>query len=236
MTKNLTAKTFAVATAAAMALSSFALPLAASAAVNSTKISITTTNRGTIDNTTSARAHTGENKAKGSEGGNGGSGGDVTSDGAENNGGATAGNGGNGGAGGAGGLVETGNASAEAGTENDLNTTDAEVALDCDCGDINSVTIEVDTNNNDIANKIDNRTKARAHTGENKAAGSEAGDAGDGGNIAGGNGDENNGGAGAGNGGTGGAGGLGGTVSTGNATSKSGTINWLNTVLLRVRL
>jgi hypothetical protein len=222
--------------AVGIALAMFASATPAFAAVNSTRITITTTNRGTITNTTTADSHTGLNVALGSTGGAGAAGGNVTSAGNENNGGALAGNGGNGGNGGAGGLVQTGDASADSGTENALNTTDAEVALDCDCGDINSVTIELDTDNDDIANNIDNLTDARSRTGENLADGSTGGDAGIGGDVDGGIGDENNGGARAGTGGAGGAGGLGGTIGTGNASSTSGTINMLNTVLLRVRL
>src|SRR3989344_5979193 len=118
-------------------------------AVNSTRITINVTNRGTIDNVTQADSHTGANIALGSVGGSGGTGGNVTNSGGgnENNGGATGGNGGSGGSGGAGGLVQTGNASADAGSENSLNGTDVEVELGCDCGDINSVTVELDEDN-----------------------------------------------------------------------------------------
>jgi hypothetical protein len=222
--------------AVGIALAMFASATPAFAAVNSTRITINTTNRGTISNITTADSHTGLNTALGSQGGAGAAGGNVTSAGNENNGGAIAGNGGNGGNGGAGGLVQTGDATSEAGTVNDLNNTDAEVALDCDCGDINSVTIELDTDNDDIANNVANLTDARSRTGDNTALGSLGGDAGIGGNVDGGIGDENNGGARAGSGGAGGAGGLGGTIGTGHASSTSGTINMLNTVMLRVRL
>ena len=238
MTKSITFNsTVAVAMVGAMVLSFFAFALPASAAVNSTKINIVTTNRGTINNTTQSDSHTGQNFAAGSVGGTGGLGGDVTSAGSENNGGASAGNGGNGGNGGAGGLVQTGNATATAGTENALNSTDAEVDLGgCGCGDINSVTIDVITDNGDIANNIDNLTQSRARSGQNLALGSRGGNAGNGGVVNGGAGNENNGGASAGTGGAGGAGGLGGEVSTGNASSTSGTINLLNTSILRVRI
>jgi hypothetical protein len=238
MTKNITAKTFAVATAAALALSSFALPLAASAAVNSSSIIITTVNRGTIYNDTSAKSHTGDNLAEGSEGGRGGDGGSITSDGNNNNGGADSGNGGAGGAGGAGGLVDTGDASADAGTVNDLNNTD--VGLDLVSAAIagfNSTALLVTTDNGACeCNKITNDTRARARTGENTAEGSEAGNADDAGAITGGTGDFNNGGATSGNGGNGGAGGLGGTVYTGHAASVSATVNMLNTIMVRVRI
>ena len=233
--KYMQKKLIAVAAAVAM----FATATPAFAAVNSTKINISTINRGSITNVTTADSHTGLNLALGSAGGSGGTGGNVTSAGSENNGGALAGNGGNGGAGGPGGLVDTGNASAEAGTANDLNHTDAEVALDCDCGDINSVTIDVVTDNDRVAptqNNIDNFTDARSRSGENLALGSLGGNGGVGGVVDGGVGSENNGGAHAGTGGAGGAGGVGATIRTGSASSTSGTINMLNTRLLRVRL
>ena len=229
-------KAAAVATIVASSMGSFAFAVPAFAAVNSTKITISTTNRGTINNLTGSDSHTGENVALGSTGGTGGAGGNVTSQGSENNGGALGGNGGNGGNGGAGGFIQTGDATAEAGTSNDLNNTDAEVALDCDCGDINSVTIDVTTDNSADDNVINNLTGARARSGQNLADGSTGGDAGNGGVVDGGAGDENNGGAKAGTGGAGGAGGLGGEVHTGAASSTSGTINMLNTVMLRVRL
>lgn len=216
------------------------LPVApAFAAVNSTSITLTVTNRGSIVNNTQADAHTGQNLALGSLGGNGGNGGVVDGGiGSENNGGATAGNGGNGGNGGAGGLVQTGDASADAGSENGLNGTDAEVAFDCDCGDINSVTIVADVDNtraDPLTNVIANNTQARARTGQNLALGSAGGAGGTGGDVTT-DGSENNGGASAGTGGTGGAGGLGGTIGTGNASSTSGAVNLLNTTLLRVRM
>lgn len=204
------------------------------APATSGSITITICNRGSITNSTTANSSTGGNTAGGSVGGRGGRGGDVDPAGNENNGGASAGNGGNGGNGGAGGLVNTGNATAEAGTVNDLNGTDAEVALDCDCGDINSATINVVVDNNGIANNILNTTRARARTGENLAQGSTGGDAGNGGEVEGGSGNENNGGASAGTGGAGGAGDIGGTVFTGNAVSTAGTINRLNTTRIHV--
>lgn len=234
MTKSMTIN-YAIVALAVVALV-FATVVPAFAAVNSTAINIVTTNRGTIDNVTQADSHTGLNNALGSLGGIGGMGGDVTSDGSENNGGATAGDGGDGGDGGPGGLVDSGDASSEAGSENALNSTDIEVALDCDCGDINSVTIDVITDNNDINNKIANLTQARGRTGDNNALGSQGGDAGDGGEIDGGTGDENNGGATSGDGGDGGMGGFGGTILTGSATSKSGAVNLLNTSFIRVRI
>src|SRR3989344_6805730 len=226
---------------AAAVAASFAMLLTATpafAAVNSTSISITTTNSGTITNVTQADSHTGLNVALGSTGGAGGVGGAVLGGGgSENNGGASAGNGGNGGNGGAGGFVETGSATADAGSENSLNGTDVDVEFTCDCGDINSVTLDVVTDNDsDRPNLITNNTQARGRTGENVAVGSEGGDGGLGGEVNGNGGSENNGGASAGTGGAGGAGGLGGEIHTGAASSTSGAVNLLNTTFVRVRM
>src|SRR3989344_3613985 len=234
MTKSITLNYTIVALAAIAMV--FAYTGVANAAVNSTKINIVTVNRGSIDNVTNADSHTGANTALGSTGGAGGLGGDVTSAGNENNGGASAGNGGSGGSAGAGGFVETGDASADAGSVNDLNGTDAEVAFECECGDINSVTLDLITDNDEEANKILNRTGATARSGDNRAEGSVGGAGGIGGEIDGGNGSENNGGASAGTGGAGGSGGLGGEIRTGGATSVSAAVNWLNTTILRVRM
>ncbi|PIR83986.1 hypothetical protein COU18_01090 [Candidatus Kaiserbacteria bacterium CG10_big_fil_rev_8_21_14_0_10_51_14] len=225
-------KLIAVGTALAM----FATATPAFAAVNSSSVTILVTNRGSITNVTQADSHTGLNTALGSLGGTGGLGGDVTSSGSENNGGASAGNGGNGGNGGAGGLITTGDASAEAGSENGLNGTDLEVAFDCECGDLNSVTIDAEVDNDDPSNNIDNTTQARGRTGDNTALGSAGGNAGNGGEVDGGPGSENNGGASAGTGGAGGSGGLGGEIHTGAASSTSGSINLLNTTFVRVRM
>src|SRR3989344_3458384 len=128
MTKSITLN-YAVAVLAAFAMV-FAYAGIADAAFNSRSITITTTNRGSITNDTSARSHTGNNLALGSIGGDGDDGGDVEGDnGSFNNGGAAAGNGGNGGDSGNGGWVETGDAAAEAGTENGLNTTDVDMDI-----------------------------------------------------------------------------------------------------------
>src|SRR3989338_4183274 len=206
--------------------------------VNSTRISINVMNRGSIDNTTQADSHTGANTALGSVGGSGGSGGNVTSGvgGNENNGGASVGDGGDGGAGCASGFVGTGNASADAGSLNDVNSTDVEVDVGCGCGDINGLTVELDVDNDARGNVIGNLTQARGRTGDNHALGSTGGNGGNGGVVDSGSGNENNGGASAGTGGTGGTSDDGGTVVTGNANSTSGSFNLLNTTFLRVRL
>src|SRR3989338_2482175 len=128
------------AVAAGLGMLAFATP--AFAAVNSSRITINVTNRGSITNVTQSDSHTGNNVALGSTGGSGGTGGSVTSGaGNENNGGAMGGNGGSGGNAGDGGLVQTGNASADSASLNGVNTTDAEVDLGCDCPvDINGLT------------------------------------------------------------------------------------------------
>ena len=122
MTKSITLN-YAVAVLAAFAMV-FAYAGIADAAINSSSITIKTTNRGSIKNVTTATAHTGANDAEGSVGGRGGDGGDVEGDGGGsfNNGGATTGNGGDGGNAGIGGEVLTGNASSTSGTINFLNT------------------------------------------------------------------------------------------------------------------
>lgn len=278
----------AVATISALVLSVFAAATPAFAwgghngGSNSTdnSVVITVSNKAEVVNTTSAKASTGGNWAGGSEGGdgeeagNGGNGGDAEGAGkGDNNGGVggEGGNGGNGGNGGAGGLITTGNAEANAGTMNTVNTTDIEVEqADCGCaqtsgkkhkrGNRTTVdnTVEVGVSN---SGGVTNTTDAYAKTGYNDAEGSEGGDgddAGNGGN--GGNAEEgssynrgsrghgyghgsnkgggdNNGGA-AGNGGNGGNGGdgnVGGTIVTGHALSNAGTVNVLNTTLIRVR-
>ena len=202
--------------------------------INSSSITMNIANRGSINNTTQADSHTGQNIALGSIGGLGGFGGSVTSGaGDENNGGAQAGNGGNGGSSGAGGLVTTGNASADANTINEANSTGVDIGSECGCGgEINGLTLGVSIDNDA---PIINTTQGRARTGQNLSLGSAGGNGGVGGNVGGGAGDENNGGASAGTGGSGGTGGPGGAVGTGNAGSTSSTLNLLNNTLIRVR-
>lgn len=237
MTKSTTLNyTIAILAAVAMV---FAVATPAFAAVNSSSIVVTTVNQGTINNGTISFSHSGLNAAGGSTGGAGGVGGSVSSAGDNNNGGAAAGNGGNGGNGGDGGFVETGASTANAGTENGLNGTDLEVDLTnaTDNGeDVNSTRVRVDTDNDDEDNVINNLTGAGALSGQNAAAGSAGGTGGTGGAVAGGTGDFNNGGATSGHGGSGGAGSIGGTIRTGASSSTSGSINLLNTSIVRVRL
>jgi hypothetical protein len=297
--------TAAVITIAALVISLFAVAMPASAnsgghgsrgGETDNSVTIKVDNNATVINTTTADADTGDNYAGGSEGGdgdeggNGGSGGDAEDN--ESNGDNNAGDGGNGGAGGdggvggPGGLIVTGNAEANAGTVNTVNSTDIEVE-GCGCEDEedgddmpwymrffgghdrggdrdtdNSVYVDVD---NDAT--VINKTDADADTGDNAAKGSEGGDGDEGGNGGSGgdaednegadndrrnnqwghwydtyfgggdsssDGDNNAGDAGNGGaGGDGGAGGVGGEVQTGNAESNSGTVNVVNTTVVR---
>ncbi len=246
---------------------------------------IKVSNSGSISNTTTAKADTGDNYAGGSYGGNGGTAGDGGKGGrAEVDGGMSwcgecgsstdsSAEGGNGGTGGSahggdagnGGYVVTGNATAEAGSANELNNVDIVVEgcgceedeNDCACippwfrRDVdNSVTIKVYN-----SGEIENETEAKADTGDNKAKGSEggnggtAGDGGRGGSAEvgsddeercgcewdlGSNGEAVGGDAGQGGSADGGAGALGGEVRTGAAHSESGSINVMNTTMVRV--
>src|SRR3989344_3055028 len=164
MTKSITLN-YAVAAAIALAMVLF-MAAPAFAAINSSYIKIEAKNSGKIDNYTSSKADTGNNKAGGSYGGDGGSGGDIEAeaegsgddyDGAEangNNGGALAGDGGNGGNASFGGLVNTGDATSDATTSNGLNSTDVELNVD---GDMNSTVLKVEAENDEECgcNEID---------------------------------------------------------------------------------
>jgi len=82
------------------------------------EVTVTNNNTAVVINNVSTQASTGGNNAGGSNGGNGGNGGSVSESGSSNNGG----RGGRGGNGGAGGVVITGNASANSGVLNKVNT------------------------------------------------------------------------------------------------------------------
>jgi hypothetical protein len=151
-----------------------------------------------------------------------------------NNGGAKAGNGGNGGTASDGGFVTTGDANADAGSLNSVNSNDTKVNIGHHA-DMNSSALAVAGSNSGAVVDV---TAAAADTGTNNARGSRGGRGGSGGEVES-NGflsTGNNGGASAGQGGTGGNGGIGGTVGTGNSTSNSGSINVLNTNIVRVRI
>ncbi|OHB18534.1 MAG: hypothetical protein A2854_00175 [Parcubacteria group bacterium RIFCSPHIGHO2_01_FULL_56_18] len=240
---------------------------------NEVKISVS--NFAVVTNITTAEASTGGNYAGGStggEGGNAGNGdeggnadadadsgdGDADAD-AEGGNGGNGGSGGNGGAGGVGGTISTGDAEANAGVANVVNSTDIEVeGCGCDAG-VNYDEDEVDDITVDNEVEIDlyngafllNVTDAYAKTGWNAADGTSGGSAGSGGEgeeggkadadaDTHGHGDANadaEGGEGGngGYGGEGGFGGAGGLVVTGDATSNAGAVNVVNSTLLRVR-
>jgi hypothetical protein len=241
-------------------------------------VTIKVWNMGAIMNMTGAVANTGGNYAGGSYGGNGGDGaegghgGDANVDGyglAEGGNGGEGGEGGEGGNGGPGGLVETGDATANAGSMNTVNSTDIDVEqADCGCddemdgwydalgnfhpyrnGDVNN-TVEIEVENEGV---VADATVAGANSGENQADGSYGGNGGNG--DEGGHGGEANAsqgetgcgcdvypgqahagnGAMGGHGGNGGVGDVGGTIRTGRAMADAGTINVVNTNLIRVR-
>lgn len=270
----------ALATIAALVLSmTAALPAFASSEADvdvDNDVKITISNNGVVLNSTTAESDTGGNWAGGSYGGNGayggnaGSGGDADAEAdadygdadAEANGGegGYGGNGGNGGNGGLGGTVQTGDAEANAGTENVVNVNDISVE-GCGCNDVDLDDLEdfydVDVNvDNEIELDVENNgavlnaTHAYARTGWNAADGSYGGNGDDAGNgSSGGDADADadssdegdadadaNGGYGGmgGNGGEGGEGGEGGLVVTGEARSNSGTINIVNSNLVRI--
>jgi hypothetical protein len=245
---------------------------------NEVKISVA--NLAVVTNITSS-ASTGGNYAGGAYGGNGGSAGDgeeggeadadADADGgdAEADADADGGNGGKGGNGGAGGdagvggTIETGDAEANSGVMNVVNSTDIDVA-GCGCdGDVNYDENEVDDITVDNEVKVElfngalvtNVTDAYAKTGWNRADGVEGGNGGragdgeeggeadadadaDGHYNNGGEADADADGGNGGNGGNGGEGGLavaGGLITTGDALSNSGAVNVVNSTLIRVR-
>lgn len=277
----------AVGTIAALVLSSFAAvtPAFASQQYNhggdvniDNEVKVSVSNFAVVTNITKSDASTGGNYAGGAYGGNGGSagngedGGNAVADADANKGDATAdadggkggngGNGGNGGAAGVGGTITTGNANANSGVMNVVNSTDLEVE-GCGCDDsvnYDQDTVDDITVDNEVKVYLSNGalltnvTDAYAKTGWNAAAGVAGGSAGSGGNGDDGgnayadadadgwhndgdayaNADGGRGGRG-GNGGNGGVAAAGGLVTTGEATSNSGAVNLVNSTLLRVR-
>lgn len=225
--------------AALTALGMLATATPAFAAVNSSSISIGNSNVGSISSNTNAQAVTGNNVAQGSQGGSGAAGGNsgTSNNNTSGNGDASTGNGGNGGSGGgaaAGGLVDTGDASADAGAVNMLNSNETRVRVD---GGLNSSSLTASQRNN---GNISDTTAAGANTGGSVAAGSTGGNGSTGGTSGSatkggsGNGDARTGLGGS--GGAGGTGGIGGTVYSGNSTSNAGAFNVLNTNFTRVRI
>ena len=283
----------AAATIAALTMSVFAaLPASAFACESwcgggdttiDNSVNIAVSNSGVIFSVTTSSSNTGGNKAGGSYGGDagsGGSGGDggnakVESEGecgcdgggageANAGNGGDAGSGGNGGDGGPGGLVDTGDAEANSGSLNTLNSVEIDVqAADCGCNDGHQSHGWGRRGDTDIDNSVNlalsnegeilSLTDAGANSGDNKAKGSYGGDGSYGGNggeggrakVEGGgfwdwndnfHGSVANGGDGGqgGDGGNGGDGDVGGTIRTGRAESNSGSINVMNSTIVRV--
>ena len=199
-------------------------------------------NKGVAINLVSAEANTGGNFADGSYGGEGGDGGDM-----ENEGGdirrSHTGAGGNGGTALDGGIITTGDANAQAGAINVVNTNYTEIDR-CACQEENCCEDEccedecccnLDLVHNSNRAIAFNGVRARANTGENAAMGSYGGEGGEGGEI------ENEGeggdiaGSSTGIGGTGGNSGYGGDVMTGRSDARALGVNIVNTNITRIR-
>jgi len=184
-------------------------------------------NEATVYNEVVALANTGGNGAGGSEGGNGGRGGDIRNNGDDVDDSST-GNGGNGGSGDVGGTIYTGNANANAGVINDVNSNDTEINR-CACNGTEDGDVVVMNRNRAM---VGNGVYAGANTGENGADGSSGGEGGNGGDI------DNNGDdvddSTTGSGGTGGSGSLGALIQTGHANSNAGVINVVNRNVTRI--
>ena len=196
-------------------------------------VTVTNNNDAVVLNGVIASSDTGGNGAGGARGGNGGDGGDIDNDGDDVD-DSTTGNGGNGGhANGvdSGGLVSTGNAGANAGVLNVVNSNATSVNR-CGCdreGGNGDVTVR-----NQNRAFVGNLVVADADTGDNWAGGARGGNGGNAGDIDNYEGDDVDDST-TGNGGHGGAGGEGGTVYTGYALADAGAVNVVNTNLTRVR-
>lgn len=205
-----------------------------------------------IMNDVHTTANTGNNLADGSYAGSGGDGGDIENgNGEQDVEGSATGNGGGGGDAGLGGAVQTGDALAESGVANTVNSNIVRVD---GCGCNGSITLgRVRVQTHDFA-FLGNRVGTAANTGGNDALGSYAGEGGSGGDIENGDGygenhHESKGGDGDGDGdadqeiddsttGTGGDGGAsdaGGSVLTGNATTRASIVNLVNSNRIRIR-
>lgn len=187
-----------------------------------------------VMNDVTARAETGGNVADGSYGGSGGRGGSI-----RNNGGdvekSMTGSGGNGGSAGSGGTIITGNATAAAALNNDVNSND--IAIDrcaCQGGDdeCNSKCGDTVTANSSRT-RMFNRLLGKAETGENESTGSYGGSAGNGGNIENETGDDVEEST-TGNGGNGGSSAAGGLVTSGASNSTAALVNVINRNMIRI--
>lgn len=194
---------------------------------------VTNRNSATVINVIEVNANTGGNFADGSYGGTGGDGGDIESGKGEIVDSSTR-NGGDGGNSSVGGTVITGNAQAEVGVFNLVNTNRTIIDRSGGGGDI--------IIGNDNSAKLINEIGVEANTGNNFVDGSYGGSGGDGGDISlGDNGehghkhdrgieDVNTG-----HGGDGGTSGAGGLVITGDASSRAFVVNIVNTTVTRIR-
>ncbi len=186
-----------------------------------------------VGNHVEADAETGENGAGGSAGGDGGDGGKIVNvDGGDVERSHT-GSGGSGGSGNIGGTVYTGDATAEAGVMNAVNTNRATINR-CACVDEDECECGPDIIKNRNRAMVLNGIEADADTGENGADGSEGGDGGGGGKIINIHGDDVEDST-TGNGGNAGAGGAGGYIESGVAVSTAGAINIVNRNVTRIR-
>jgi len=185
-------------------------------------------NEALVCNEVVAEANTGENFADGSYGGEGGNGGDIDNDDGDDVDDSSTGNGGNGGSGDVGGTIYTGNANANAGVINDVNSNDTEINRCGECDTEDGDTVVMNRNRAMVGNGVG----AMANTGENFADGSYGGEGGNGGDIDNDDGDVDN--STTGDGGTGGPGGPGALIQTGHANSNAGAINVINRNLTRI--
>ena len=185
-------------------------------------------NEAYVGNVVMAGANTGGNDAGGSYGGNGGRGGDIRNSGDDVD-DSTTGNGGNGGSGDVGGTIYTGNANANAGAINDVNSNDTEINRCGECDVEDGDVVVVNTNRAMVRNGVG----AMANTGENGADGSYGGEGGNGGDIDNNDGDDVDDST-TGDGGTGGPGGPGALIQTGHANANAGVINVVNRNLTRI--
>lgn len=192
---------------------------------------VSNNNSAYVLNVVTATSNTGGNAAGGSTGGNGGNAGDISNSGDDVDDSST-GDGGNGGNGGYGGTVVTGEASAEAGVINSVNTNETKIdRRGCDCKKDNDVEGDDVVENNNVS-LVGTSVGAQANTGINVAVGSEGGKGGKGGAIDNSGDDVED--SHTGNGGHGGTGGPGGLVKTGPSYSRAGVVNVIGTNITRI--
>jgi hypothetical protein len=230
MTKSITFNySIAILTALAMVVA-FVPALALAQDDNWDSTVVSNMNTASVISGSVAVSNTGGNYADGSYGGDGGNGGSIMAGDGEVDDSHT-GSAGMGGAAAAGGFVQTGNASAVATTDTDVNSSEIEVTGEVVFdGDDNAVELAV-TNSNSA--EVVAFSGALANTGRNESLGSYGGHGGNAGSISS-SGDEVDDSS-TGNGGEGGAGGIGGEVVTGASSSSASTVSVINRTVLRVQ-